>query len=171
MSEHNHALTCYIHPKVETQLRCNRCNEPICIKCATHTPTGYRCPECIRSQQRIFVTTKWFDQVIAAGITGVIAYLGSFFTFLGFNSFLAAIGAGFAAVWLVKKAISNRRSPTLKFVMSGAALVGSLLPAVIDIVRYYRYYGVLFGGGIYSILYDLVFAVIISGYIYYQLRN
>ena len=169
MSEHEHALTCYIHPKVETQLRCNRCDKPICIKCATHTPTGYRCPECIRSQQKIFVTTKWFDQVIAAVITALVAYLGSFFTFLGFYSFLAAFGAGFAAVWLVKKAIRNRRSPTLIYVMSGAALAGSLLPSLFVVVRNYLNYG--FFGGIYSILYDLVFAVIISGYIYYQLRN
>ena len=170
MSEYENTLTCYIHPKVETQLRCNRCDKPICIKCATHTPTGYRCPECIRSQQRIFVTTKWFDYVIAAAITAVIAYLGSFFTFLGFYSFLAAMAAGFAAVWLVKKAISNRRSPILKFVMSGAALAGSLLPALVVLIRNFRYYGVMVGG-IYSILYDLVFAVIITGYIYYQLRN
>ena len=46
MSEINNTLTCTFHPNVETQLRCNRCNKPICIKCAKHTPTGYRCPEC-----------------------------------------------------------------------------------------------------------------------------
>lgn len=171
MSENELPLTCYIHPKVETQLRCNRCNQPICIKCATHTPTGYRCPQCIRSQQKIFVTTKWFDSVIAAVITAVIAYIGSFFTFFGFYSFLIALAAGYSAVWIVKKAIKNRRSPTLKFVMGGAALVGSLVPIISNLIRQYRYFGTLFGGGIFSILWNLVYAVIVSGYIYYQLRN
>ena len=164
MSENEHALTCYIHPKVETQLRCNRCDKPICIKCATHTPTGYRCPECIRSQQKIFVTTKWFDQVIAAVITGVISYLGSIFTFrsfLGFYSFLIAFAAGYAAVWLVKKAIQNRRSPTLKYVMSVSALIGGSIPFI----------GFLLVGGFFSISWYLLYPLITAGYIYYQLRN
>ncbi|TFG48896.1 MAG: hypothetical protein E4H33_03340, partial [Anaerolineales bacterium] len=63
MSDIENTLTCTFHPKRETQLRCNRCEKPICIKCAIHTPTGYRCQECIRSQQKIFVTTKWFDYI------------------------------------------------------------------------------------------------------------
>ena len=28
------AIFCYRHPNVETSLRCNRCNKPICVKCA-----------------------------------------------------------------------------------------------------------------------------------------
>ena len=169
MSELEQTLTCYFHPKVETQLRCNRCDKPICIKCATHTPTGYRCPECIRSQQKTFVTTKWFDQVIAAGISGAIAALGSLFTFLGFYSLFVAFAVGSAAVWLVKKAISNRRSPTLKYVMSGAALIGGLVPPVITVIREISFYGGFYS--IYSILWDLVYAVILAGVVYYQLRN
>lgn len=42
------ALTfCYRHPDVETGLRCNRCNRPMCPKCAQRTPIGFRCPDCI----------------------------------------------------------------------------------------------------------------------------
>lgn len=40
-------LCCYQHPKVETSLRCNRCNRPICAKCAQRTPVGFRCSECV----------------------------------------------------------------------------------------------------------------------------
>lgn len=40
-------LFCYQHPKVETSLRCNRCNRPICPKCAQRTPVGFRCSECV----------------------------------------------------------------------------------------------------------------------------
>ncbi len=109
--------------------------------------------------------------MIAAVITAAVSYLGTWFTFLGFYSFLVAFAAGFAAIWLVKKAISNRRSPILKYVMSGAALLAGIIPAVIQLVREYRYYGGVFVGGIYGIPWDLVYAVIITGYIYYQLRN
>jgi len=38
---------CYRHPDVETGLRCNRCNKPICPTCAQRTPVGFRCPDCI----------------------------------------------------------------------------------------------------------------------------
>ena len=174
MSENQISLTCTFHPKRETQLRCNRCDRPICIKCATHTPTGYRCPECIRTQQKIFVTTRWYDQIIAAVITAVISFLGSLLTSfltLGFYNFLIALGAGFGVVWIVKKAIQNRRSPLLKYVMSGTALLASLAPSIIGMVQSYQMFGVLLIGGIYPLLWKLVYAVLISGYIYYQLKN
>ena len=103
MSKIEQPLTCAFHPKRETQLRCNRCNKPICIQCATHTPTGYRCPECIRSQQKVFITTKWFDQLIAALITGLIAYLGGLLgAYLGFYSFFVAMVTVYLALLVTK---------------------------------------------------------------------
>jgi hypothetical protein len=175
MSETIDTLTCHFHPKRETQLRCNRCDKPICIKCATHTPTGYRCPECIRSQQKVFVTTKWFDHIIAFVISGTISFLGSLLTqFLGFYTIFIAMGAGFLAVWAVKKAINNRRSPTLKIVMSATAFFASLPPVLIWIIRSLQdiqIYGIALGGGILSLIWYLVYTVIITSNIYYQLRN
>ena len=52
-------LTCYNHPNRETVLRCNRCEQPICVQCAVKTPTGYRCKQCVKTQQKVFVTVKW----------------------------------------------------------------------------------------------------------------
>jgi len=169
MAEYNNSLVCTFHPKRETQLRCNRCERPICIKCATHTPTGYRCPECIRSQQKVFVTTKWFDYVIAVAITGLITYLGSLLSFLGFYSLLIALGTGFAVVWAVKKAIQNRRSPALKYVMSGTALIISAIPILLGIFQEILLYGYVYN--FYSIIWKLGFAVLVSGNIFYQLKN
>ena len=172
MSETENPLTCAFHPKRETQLRCNRCNKPICIQCATHTPTGYRCPECIRSQQKVFITTKWFDQLIAALITGVIVLLGSILgAYLGYLTIFIAMGAGYVAVLLSKKAISNRRSPLLKFVMSGTAFLASIAPTVyyLNQNNWLSGYGLI--GGLYAVIWRLAFSVIITAYIYYQLRN
>ena len=56
MIEPNAPVYCANHPGVETSLRCNKCGKPICAKCAIRTPTGYRCKECVRGQQRIFET-------------------------------------------------------------------------------------------------------------------
>lgn len=175
MSEINTPLTCAFHPKRETQLRCNRCNRPICIKCANHTPTGYRCPECIRAQQKVFITTKWFDYPVAFAITGVISFLGSQLSlFLGFITIFIAMGAGFLVVWGVKKAINNRRSPLLKIVMIITTFLFSLPPIiawVIMIVPYIREVGFAASGGIYSLIWDLFYSIIITSYVFYQLRK
>ncbi|MFN2280306.1 MAG: hypothetical protein ACK2TZ_00485 [Anaerolineales bacterium] len=172
MSESEKTLTCAFHPNRETQLRCNRCNKPICIKCATHTPTGYRCPECIRSQQKIFVTTRWYDAVITGWITGLIVFIGSLFAgSLGFYTILIALAAGYLAVLASRKAISNRRSPLLKFVMSACALLAGLLPAAV------RYYGIFLYGGVetsyllYLVGWPLAYGIIAAAYIFYQMRN
>ncbi|HDD56209.1 MAG TPA: hypothetical protein ENG59_08215 [Chloroflexi bacterium] len=172
MSETEQTLTCAFHPKRETQLRCNRCNKPICIQCATHTPTGYRCPDCIRSQQKVFITTKWFDHLIAAFITAVIALFGSRLgAYFGFYNILIAIGAGYLVVLATKKAIKNRRSPLLKFVMSGAALLTSLVPPIYYLYETYWIEGYGLLGGLVAIIWRLAYALIITFYIYHQLRN
>ena len=58
-------LNCYNHPQRETMLRCNRCERPICSECAVLTPTGYRCKECIRGQQKTFDTSRPLDLPLA----------------------------------------------------------------------------------------------------------
>lgn len=174
MSEYSETLTCAFHPKRETQLRCNRCDKPICIKCATHTPTGYRCPECIRSQQKVFITTKWFDQVIALVITGLISFLGSLFNFLGFYTLFIAMGAGFFAVWAVKKAIKNRRSPLLKIVMSITAFLASLpriITWILTTLPFIREYGLAASWGLYSLIWSLAYSIVITSNVYYQLKK
>src|SRR3990172_382923 len=72
-------LYCVNHPDVETTLRCNRCEKPICSKCAILTPTGYRCKECVRGQQKVFETAFWYDYVfgfITAAILSGLASVG-----------------------------------------------------------------------------------------------
>ena len=39
-------MRCAYHPKVETLLRCSKCEKPICSRCANLTPVGSRCREC-----------------------------------------------------------------------------------------------------------------------------
>lgn len=172
MSETENNLTCAFHPNRETQLRCNRCNKPICIKCATHTPTGYRCPECIRSQQKIFVTAKWFDSIIAGLITGLISFIGSLFaSSLGFYMILIALAAGYLAVLASKKAISNRRSPILKYVMSACALLATLIPAAVNYYQVFLYGGLGISSVLYLVGWRLAYGIITAAYIFYQLRS
>lgn len=39
-------LFCYRHKRTPTNLRCGRCDKPICTKCTVMGPAGPRCPEC-----------------------------------------------------------------------------------------------------------------------------
>ncbi|MEE9599578.1 MAG: hypothetical protein V3V66_03875 [Anaerolineales bacterium] len=174
MSDLNTTLTCTFHPKRETQLRCNRCNRPICIKCATHTPTGYRCSECIRSQQKVFITARWFDYIITFVITGLISFLGSWLSYRMFGGIyiiFIAFGAGWLVVWTVKKAINNRRSPLLKIVMSVTAFLASLYPIISLIIITNQEIGYALGRGYFSLIWYLVYSVIISSNVYFQLRK
>jgi len=40
---------CRRHPKIETGLRCARCDTPICPRCMVYSSVGLRCPDCEQS--------------------------------------------------------------------------------------------------------------------------
>ena len=129
-------LYCYVHPNRATTLRCNRCERPICADDAVLTPTGYRCRECIRSQQKVFDTALWYDYVTAfvtsavgAGIASGLVWLISGF-FFGLGVLLLAPAAGAAIGNLVLRIIGRRRSRPL-FITAGAGMVAGALPALL----------------------------------------
>jgi hypothetical protein len=129
-------LYCYVHPNRATTLRCNRCERPICTECAVRTPTGYRCRECVRLQQKKFDTALWYDYVVAfvaaavgSAIASVLIALVSNF-FFGLLVLFIAPGAGGVIGNIVLRFIKNRRSRTL-FLTAGAGMVAGALPALL----------------------------------------
>jgi hypothetical protein len=124
-------LHCANHPTVETMLRCNSCNKPICAKCARLTPTGYRCKECISGQQKVFDTTVWYDYPLAFIVSGLLSLAGSYITsYLGwFMLFLAPI-AGVIIAEAVRLVTRRRRSPLL-FRITALGIVLGIMPVVL----------------------------------------
>ena len=122
---------CYKHPDRKTLLRCNKCGRPICPECAVQTPTGYRCKEGIKDQQKVFDTAEKKDYLICGAIAFVLgligAYVFSIITFL--PAFVTALlfGTAFGKIicTAVRAASGKRRSDLLNRVIVIAAAVGS----------------------------------------------
>ena len=162
-------LYCYNHPQRETMLRCNRCERPICNECAVLTPTGYRCKECIRGQQKTFDTSRPLDLPLAVIVAGVLSFLGSFLAgFLWFFVLMAAPIVGVIIAEAVRWVVRRRRSKLLWRAATVAVVVGSLpllLAALLPL---------LLGGSVGSIVGILIrglYTVLVTSSFYYRLTG
>ena len=111
----------------EITLRCSRCGKPITPAEAIQTPTGYRCSECVRQQQKIFDSSKPLDYVLGFIIAAVLGLLGSWLTTLiGFFTLLLAPAAGAGIAEAVRFATQKRRSKRLFRLVSLGVILGGL---------------------------------------------
>ncbi|HEY5902307.1 MAG TPA: hypothetical protein VIU39_07125 [Anaerolineales bacterium] len=130
-------LYCYVHPNRETSLRCNNCNRPICASCAIRTPTGYRCRECVRGQQKVFDTALWQDYVLGFVVAGALSALASFLATLvgGFGFFMLlimSIAASTAGIIIAEGArlVTRRRRSRPLFLTVAAGMILGALPVI-----------------------------------------
>lgn len=126
---------CYRHAEVETGLRCNRCNNFICPKCAKRTPVGFRCPDCIYELEDKYYSGGYLDYAIAVGVAlplsafaaGAFSFLLGSITFLGWIlCFILApvVSGGIAEA--VRWAVSKRRSRYLGYTVAACIVSCSL---------------------------------------------
>ena len=144
-------LYCYVHPNRETSLRCNNCERPICAQCAVRTPTGYRCRECVKGQQKVFNTSEWYDYVsgfiVAALLSAVAAFLVTLIGGIGFFGwFLIAAGAPAAAVVIAEgvRLVTRKRRSRPLFITIAVAVVLGALPVILYQLFSYNVFGILF---------------------------
>jgi hypothetical protein len=164
------ANVCYVHPNREANLRCNRCERPICPSCAVLTPTGYRCKECIRGQQKIFDTSQSMDFPIAFVTAAFLSLIGSVIAslvagLLGLWGLLLigmagpAVGAGISEA--VRRAIRRHRSTSLFLTAAGGAAAGALPVILFNLVT----------GNLWGLLFAGAYIVLITPTVYYRLRG
>jgi B-box zinc finger protein len=157
-------LYCYVHPNRPTTLRCNRCERPICTQCAVRTPTGYRCRNCVREQQKAFDTAVWYDYLIGLGLTAVlsfiasaiisaISFVGSFFLII--ISVAIAAGAGTLIANILLRVI-RRRARALFLVIAAGVVIGALPVALFF----------LFSGNYFSIIWQAIYVVVATPTVY-----
>jgi hypothetical protein len=147
-------MKCAYHPNVETNLRCGKCNKPICPKCLVQTPVGARCRDCagldklptfrVSTRYYLIATGTALGMAIAGGAAwGLIEWLVPVFSL----NILLAPAAGYAIGEVTSLAVNRKRG-------TGLAVVGGIAAAVS--------YGVslLFPGvlpaGLFSIIYHII---------------
>jgi hypothetical protein len=162
-------LYCYVHPNRETSLRCNNCERPICAQCAVRTPTGYRCRECVRGQQKAFDTSEWYDYIfgfiVAAVLSGIASFLVTLIGGIGFFGWiLIAAGAPTAGVLIsesVRSVTRKRRSRPL-FITVAVAVVLGALPVILFQLAI---------GNIFGLLFQIIYLVIVVPLVYTRLSG
>lgn len=172
---------CKNHPQTPTSLRCNRCGQYICPKCAQRTPVGYRCRSCVRTQQQVFETALWYDYALAAVVAAPLAAVAGFLvTALGFFVIMLAPVAGGAIAEAVRFAVRRRRGRYLTLVAVAGFLVGCvplfLAPLFWAVMSLFTGGGVeqLAGElltGLLSALWPLIYAALGASTLYYRLRG
>ncbi len=145
---------CVNHPTVTTVLRCNKCGNPICSRCAVRTPVGYRCKNCVKNQQAIFYTALWYDYVIAAivslVISGVAQAILAFIPFLGILIvFVGALVGG--AVAEVVRAATGRRRGRYTWLVVAIGMIAASLPVLVWALLLQNMYDLVING-IYLVL-------------------
>ena len=169
MTQTTETLYCYVHPNRATSLRCNNCNRPICAQCAVHTPTGYRCRECVKGQQKVFNTSEWYDFVfgfiVAALLSGVGAFLVTLVSRIGFIGwFLILAGAPTAAVIIaegVRTVTRKHRSRPLFITVAAGVVLGSLPIILYELLTL----------NVFSILFQIIYLVIAVPVVYSRLSG
>jgi hypothetical protein len=165
MTDLSAPMTCANHPGVETSLRCNKCGKPICAKCAVRTPTGYRCKECVRGQQRVFVTAVWSDYLLGFATAGVLSFLASLLVglisglagiFSWFLVIAAAPTAGLVIAEAVRVVTRRHRSRELFLTVAAAVVLGGLPALIIN----------LFVFNLYGLIFQIIFLVITTPIVY-----
>ena len=131
-------LYCYRHPASETYVRCGRCDQPICPKCAVQGPVGFRCRQCglVKSATISDFTPQKLAYGLAVSIGGgaILGYLGGQ---LGFYSIFVAFFAGaFIAEGFVR-AVGLKRGPTVRSMLYGGLALGFAVGAILQISMFW----------------------------------
>jgi hypothetical protein len=127
-------LYCYRHPKNETYVRCGRCDQPICPRCAVQGPVGFRCRECglVKSAAVTDFTPRQlaFGLGIPLGGGAILGYLGGQ---VGFYSIFIAFFAGAFIAEAFVRFVGLKRGPIVRTMLYGGLVAGFAVGAVVQI--------------------------------------
>lgn len=160
-------------------LTCKECGQPIDMKTAIHTPTGYMCKNCKNQRKQAFNNSKTTDlivgPIIALILSAISAGLINLLTsMLGFYGLIAIFfGAPFIAkiiANIVRSTTGKRRSNNLFLFSTIAVAIGAILPVSSIIIA-------IFTGGLESFglimlaIAPIFYAIMLTGSYYFHLSG
>jgi hypothetical protein len=128
------------------------------------TPTGYRCKDCVRIQQKSFDTAVWYDYAIAVVVGVILGYIGGRLTaYIGFFTIFLAPIAGVIIAEIIRAAVRKRRSKSLFMASAIAVAAGSLIPILLRLPSGFMV--------LLPLVWNGVFTFIATSTVYYRLRG
>jgi hypothetical protein len=133
-------MQCARDPDVETELRCGKCETPICPRCMVQTPVGARCRDCANLRRPVQYTVPPLLLARAAGaaiglaiVVGVAAgyALPHLLRQLSFLALFLGAGYGWLAALAVSRSAKLRRGMALQ---AAAALSGVLVYVIYNAI-------------------------------------
>ena len=114
---------CSNHPAIRTNLRCNRCDKPVCPKCMVHAPVGIKCIECGQGVRLPVydVPTRYLGLAIA---TSIMIGIASGFMYalilrqllFGIMSIASLAGIGYLLAEAISLVTNKKRGAKLQYI-------------------------------------------------------
>ena len=132
-------LYCYRHPDRETWVRCGRCDQPICTRCAMQGPVGLRCRTCGKPSRDALASLKpnqiAIGLAVAGGLGAVVGYFGAQF---GFFMLVLGFFAGTIIAEALDRTIGIKRGPRILAIAIAGIAIGGMLGASLSLVSLWR---------------------------------
>jgi hypothetical protein len=165
-------LHCYRHPERETWVRCGRCDQPICMKCAMEGPVGLRCKTCGKPSRDALASMRTSQIVIAAvlaiGGGAIVGYAGSS---IGYFGLLVAFFGGGIIVEVIDRAIGIKRGARIMAIALPGIVAGGLVGLSLSVLSTWQQMtafageeapDVFFSGYLLSVLPFALLAVLVA---------
>ena len=135
----SNTTNCARHPDVPTNLRCSRCETPVCPRCLVHAAVGIRCREC--GKGTVPPTYRVSSSSLALGILTAVAlgFFGGLALGLIVRPFgdvphlLALVGIGFGLSEAVGLAAGRKRGKRLQIVAGAGVALAALVSAAMTV--------------------------------------
>jgi len=128
-------MECYRHKKVETNVRCGKCDKPICPKCMIPGPAGMRCPDCASLRSTALYQIHPARLALAAVVGLVVGIFGAFAcSMLSYWVIFAGPIFGGVEAQAILWASGRKRGPMLEVIGIGSIIIGyiiTMLPSIL----------------------------------------
>lgn len=130
-------LRCYRHPDRETYVRCGRCDQPICGRCAMQGPVGFRCRQCGRPARDPLTSMRPSQLAIglAIAVTGGLV-VGFGISRIGFLGLILAWFAGGLIADAIIRYVGIKRGPMMAATLVGGIVAGAAVAFGVEVVTF-----------------------------------